>query len=335
LVLGVIVTLHLLRPVAQALLVLFGGVLLGVFLDGVATWLSERTRVPRRFALIAVTVAVVALPLALGWLIGPQIAEQVIELRTRIPEAGESLRSSLAQSDWGKRILETYPEVLSAYRADPATLARLGGFFTSTIAGIASALVILFIGIYVAVAPGAYASSLVRLFPRRRRGRIKAVLAAVDATLRRWIVGRIASMVVVGVLTWIGLVIAGVPLALSLAVIAGLLAYVPYVGPVLAAIPAILVALVDGPVKALWVVLVFALVQIVETYVITPLIQQRAVSIAPALLISAQILMGILYGAPGVLMATPLAVVAIVCVRMLYIEDVLGDRAGPPVGSAD
>jgi predicted PurR-regulated permease PerM len=335
LIVGVIVGLHLLRPVAQVLLVLFGGVLLGVFLDGVSSWLSEKTRLRRRLTLAVMIAAVIVLPLAVGWLIGPRITEQVIDLRARVPEAAQSLRSALSRSDWGQRVLDTYPEILSAYRADPSTLARVGGFFTSTIGAIASALVILFVGIYVSVAPGAYVRGFVRLFPLRRRGRVREVLGVTGATLRRWIAGRIASMLVVGVLTWIGLLAAGIPLALSLAVIAGLFAFVPYVGPVLAAIPAILVALVDEPVKALWVVVIYVLVQIVETYVITPLIQQRAVSIAPALLISIQILMGILYGGLGVLFATPLAVVVIVAVQMLYVEDVLGDRAGQETESGN
>jgi predicted PurR-regulated permease PerM len=334
-VLGLVVGLHLLRPVAQTLLVLFGGVLLGVFLDGVSSWLADKTRVPKRLALVAVTVAVIVLPLAAGWLIGPRIAGQVVELRAKVPEAAGTLESALSRSEWGRRVLETYPEVLSAYRADPSTLARLGGFFSSLVGAVVSALVILFVGIYVAIAPTIYISGFVRLFPRERRARMGKVIGAVGTTLRRWIAGRIASMIVVGALTWIGLAVAGIPLALSLAVIAGLLAFVPYIGPVLAAIPAILVALVDAPVKALWVVIIYTVVQIVENYIITPLIQQRAVSISPALLISVQILMGILYGGPGVLLATPLAVVVIVAVQMLYVEDVLGDRAGPMSEPAD
>jgi predicted PurR-regulated permease PerM len=117
-----------------------------------------------------------------------------------------------------------------------------------------------------------------------------------------------------------------VPQPLALALIAALMAFVPFLGPVLGAIPAILVALVESPVKALYVVLVFTVVQVLENYFITPLIQQRAVSMAPALLITVQILMAVLFGGMGVLLATPIAVVAIVTVQMLYIQDVLGDR---------
>lgn len=327
LVLALAVALYVLRPVAQALLVIFAGALLGVFLDGVSSWLSSRVRVPRRAALTVVAAAVILLPLCAGWLIGPRIAEQVVELRTQIPAAMESLRSVLSGSDWGRSLLEGYPDIVDAYQADPATLARLGGFFTTTVGAIASVLVVLFIGIYVAATPQMYVRGFVRLFPKTRRDRIREVIAETGTTLRRWIAGRIASMFVVGILTLVGLLVAGIPLALSLAVIAGLLAFVPYVGPVLAAIPAILVAVVGDPVKGLWVVVIYTAVQIVENYVITPLIQQRAVSIGPAFLISIQILMGILYGGLGVLLATPLAVVGIVAIQKLYVEDILGDHS--------
>lgn len=155
---------------------------------------------------------------------------------------------------------------------------------------------------------------------------MRQVFESLGTALRWWLVGRAASMLVVGILTALGLWIAGVPVPLALALIAALMAFVPFLGPVLGAIPAVLVALVESPVKVLYVIIVFTFVQLLENYFITPLIQQRAVSMAPALLITVQIVMAILFGAMGVLLATPLAVVFIVLVQMLYIHDVLGDR---------
>jgi predicted PurR-regulated permease PerM len=132
-------------------------------------------------------------------------------------------------------------------------------------------------------------------------------------------------MAVVGVLTAIGLWVAGVPLAFVLGLIAALLSFVPYIGPLAAVIPAALVALAEDPTKVIYVFALYGAVQLLESYLITPLIQERAVSIPPAVLIAAQVIMGVLAGAAGVLMATPLAVVLIVLVQMLYLEDVLGD----------
>jgi len=132
-------------------------------------------------------------------------------------------------------------------------------------------------------------------------------------------------MSVVGALTMLGLWIAGVPTPLALGLLAALLSFVPYVGPILSFIPAVLVALMVSLTKVFYVVLVFGAVQTLESYVITPLVQQRAVSMPPVILITAQIAMGVLAGATGVLLAAPLAIVVIVLLQMLYVEDVLGD----------
>jgi predicted PurR-regulated permease PerM len=205
-------------------------------------------------------------------------------------------------------------------------LKGVGGFFWSAGGVIINAILVLFIGIYMAVSPGLYVDNTIRLFPIRRRKRMRQVVSALGVALRWWLLGRAASMLVVGILTALGLWIAGVPQPLALALIASLLAFIPFMGPVLGAIPAILVALVESPVKVLYVILVFSIVQILENYFITPLIQQRAVSMAPALLITVQIIMAVLFGGLGVLLATPIAVVIIVLIQMLYIHDVLGDR---------
>jgi predicted PurR-regulated permease PerM len=188
-----------------------------------------------------------------------------------------------------------------------------------------SGLVVIIIGLYAAATPTVYINGIVRLLPPSRRQRGRAVLRALGQALRWWLVGRIASMAVVGVLTAIGLWVAGVPLAFVLGLIAALLSFVPYIGPLAAVIPAALVALAEDPTKVIYVFALYGAVQLLESYLITPLIQERAVSIPPAVLIAAQVIMGVLAGAAGVLMATPLAVVLIVLVQMLYLEDVLGD----------
>jgi len=323
---GVVLLLHALRPVAQTLLVLFGGILFAVFLEGITSWLTRRTRVPRPIVLTVVIVVVLALPVLLGTLIGPSITEQVVELRQRLPESAESVRTVLSESKLGRSVLDSYPEFRESIQPGPETLSRVTGFFSTTAGVIASVFVIIFIGIYLAASPGKYVSGLVQLFPMDRRERAREVVVALVNVLRRWLAGRLGSMLAVGVLTLVGLAIADVPLALALSVIAALFTFVPYVGPVIAAVPAILVALVDEPIKVLFVVILYIVVQILENYIITPLIQQRAVSLGPALLITVQILMGVLFGPVALLFATPLAVVAAVAVQAFYIEDVLGDR---------
>jgi predicted PurR-regulated permease PerM len=209
-----------------------------------------------------------------------------------------------------------------------------GGGLASSVTGAVStaasaftnALIVFVIGVYLALDPGPYTDGIVRLVPKTQRDRISEVLAAIGHTLRWWMVGRGASMAVVGILTGVGLLIAGIPLAFSLGVIAALFSFVPYIGPIASAVPALLVALTVSPVKALYVLGIYAAVQFLESYLVTPLIQERAVSIPPALLVSVQVVAGVLAGALGVLLATPMGVALVVAVQMLYVEDALGDR---------
>jgi predicted PurR-regulated permease PerM len=132
------------------------------------------------------------------------------------------------------------------------------------------------------------------------------------------------------VLTGLGLWLVGIPLAWTLGLIAGLLDFVPNIGPLIGFLPAFLLAMAMGPTKALWVAVVYVLVQTIEGYLVTPLVQKRAVDLPPALTITGQLLMGVLAGPLGVLLATPLLAVGMVLVKILYVEETLGDEMETP-----
>ena len=155
---------------------------------------------------------------------------------------------------------------------------------------------------------------------------MRDVLDAVGDTLRRWLVGRALLMVINGVCTAAGLWLLGIPLALTLGTIAGLLNFVPNIGPIIAGVPAVLIAWTHGPMPAFYVLLLYVALQSLDGYVLTPLIQQRTVSLAPALTIAVQVLFGVLAGTMGLLLATPVTAATLVLVRKLYLEDVLGDH---------
>ena len=144
--------------------------------------------------------------------------------------------------------------------------------------------------------------------------------------LSSWLLGKAVSMLIVGVTTAIGLSMLGVPLALILGVIAGLLDFIPYLGPIMAGIPAVLLALSISPDLALYALLLFAAINMLEGYVLQPMIEAKAIELPPALVIVMQLIFGTLFGFAGVALATPLAAVLSVLVKMLYIEDILGDR---------
>lgn len=319
-------TLLVLSSAASLFLMIFAGLLLAVLLDGVASFVSERTPFPRGLVLGATVLGFLVFGVASFWGVGPRVGAQLSEFVDLIPSAAARVEGALQEYEWSRKLLSLTIEAKELLALGGGVLRPITGLFSGVFAGVVNVMIILVVGIYVAASPRTYVSGALRLFPVSRRPRAVEVVAALTHVIRRWMAGRLASMLVVGVLTIVGLLIAGVPLALTLGLFAALAAFVPYVGPAIGAIPAILVALTDEPVKALYVVLVFTLVQVLDNYIITPLIDQKTVSLPPALLISAQILMGILLGAAGVLLATPLVVVIVVLVQMLYVQDVLGDH---------
>ncbi len=321
---GALVGLHLLQPLGRMLLVLFVAMLFGVFLDAAATWLVNRTGMRRGLALALAVAAVLAVPALAGWLIGPKVAQQVAQLVERVPAAADAVREWLATHEWGRRLIPGGGDG-EGFSFDLETVKNITGFFTTVVGGVVSFFIVLFVGIWLAVEPRTYACGLMKLVPAAKRDRAWEVLSAIVHVLRRWLIGRIAAMIFVGGLVTLGLSIAGVPFPWALGFIAAVLEFVPYIGPFAAAIPGILIAFGDDPVKAVWAVLVYVVVQGSEGTVITPLIERRAVSLGPAFIISAQIVMGVLFGSLGVLVATPLTAVVIIAVQMLYIQDTLDD----------
>jgi predicted PurR-regulated permease PerM len=160
------------------------------------------------------------------------------------------------------------------------------------------------------------------------------VLDAIGDTLARWLVGKVASMIVVGVATATGLWALDVPLAMVLGLIAGLLDFIPYIGPLMAGVPAVLIAFSISPELGLYTMLLFLGIQLAEGYLLSPLIEARSVSLPPALTIAMQMLLGALFGMAGIALATPIAAVLSVLVTMLYIQDVLGDSPPKPPDGA-
>jgi predicted PurR-regulated permease PerM len=156
------------------------------------------------------------------------------------------------------------------------------------------------------------------------------VLYEIGHVLRRWLVGQSALAVGVALITGTGLALLGAPFPVALALLAGLMEFVPYIGPFVAAIPAILVGFAEGPQLALWIAALFLAVQILESYVLAPLVQHKAVHLPPAVVLFSQVLMGVVVGGLGVAVATPLAAAVMVAVSMLYVEDALGDKSAKP-----
>jgi predicted PurR-regulated permease PerM len=178
-----------------------------------------------------------------------------------------------------------------------------------------------FVCLYVAFDPAGYRNGVLALVSRENRSRAIRILHAVAEALRRWFVGRLVAMLLIGGLTALGLGLIGIPLGITLGLLAGLLNFIPYIGPITSFVPAGLIALLQGPAAVLWVLLLYVGVQILESYLVTPLVQARAVHLPPALTITAQVVLGLIFGAAGLLFATPLTAAALVVVQVIREED--------------
>jgi predicted PurR-regulated permease PerM len=182
-------------------------------------------------------------------------------------------------------------------------------------------------GFLIYATPQAYLSGIVHLVPKAGRSRTEEVLDTLGQTLRSWLSGKLLSMLIVAVLTWVGLWIIGLPFAVVLGLSAGLLAFVPNFGPLIALVLGVLVAATMGWQTVLWTALVYVGVQIVESNFLTPLIQRHKLSLPMAMVLFAQLVLGVFTGALGLILATPIFAIIMILVKMLYVEDVLEDRS--------
>lgn len=206
-----------------------------------------------------------------------------------------------------------------------AVAGYLFSFLSSTVALIGGLLLILFLAIYIGAEPRLYYKGLLHLVPRAARPRAGEVLGAIGTTLRRWLVSQLVLMVIIGTITTVGLSLLGVKSALSLGIIAGLLEFIPMLGPILSAVPAVAMGFLDSPEKALFVLLLYWGVQFLENHILVPMLMKRGVDLPPVVTLIGLALMALVFGFLGMLVAVPFLAAVMTAVKLLYVEDVVGD----------
>jgi predicted PurR-regulated permease PerM len=325
---SVVVILVLLWYAIDVVLLAFIGVLLAILLRAPADWLSATTGLRVGWSLALVGVVVLGLLAAVAALFGGGVAVQALELVDRIPEILQTFKERLQQNEFGSRAV-ALAESSGVFSGGAGQFIGRGlGLLGSTFGALANVIIVVFFAIFMAAQPRLYIDGFLFLVARNKRKRVNAVLEEIGHVLRRWIVGQTLLAILVGALTSIGLLLIGAPFAIALGIFAGVMEFIPYIGPFVAAVPAILVAFGESPQLALWTALVFVVIQVLESYLLAPLVQHRAVYLAPAVILFTQVVMGVVIGALGVAVATPLAAAAMVAISMLYVEDVLGDKSG-------
>lgn len=311
----------------EVLLLVFTGILLAVLFRSLGNLVSKYTPLSEKWS-VGVVLLALATIIALGvWLTLPSIEQQLNDLSQQLPNSVEQMRKYVEQYTWGQWLLSQIPEnpqLLGGSKSN--VFGRITGFFSSFLGAVVNVLIVLVTAIYFAFNPKLYREGVVKLFPQSRHQRVKEVLDTLGFTLQRWIIGRTIIGVINGALTTLGLWYLGVPFAIPLGILAGLFNVVPNIGPILAGIPAVLIALPQGLNQVGYVVLLYLIVQNFEGFVLSPLVQQRSIALPPVLVLAAQLLLGILFGFWGVLVAVPLVAVVFVLVKMIYVEDILGNK---------
>jgi predicted PurR-regulated permease PerM len=320
----VLVTLILLALAAylfNVLLLFFAAALLAVVFRTPSEWLSRHARMDVRVSLGIVLVLITALLALAFWLVGHTIAEQAEGLLRRLPQAIDELRGKADDIAVVGQAVENVDldEAGKRMIRDPlkAIMAAFGA--------VAHIALVLFVAVLLAAQPDLYVRGTLHLVPRKHRRRASEVLAEIGHMLQRWTLGQLFLMALVGTLTFVGFTAIGVEYAGALGLLAGLFTFVPYIGSLVAGAVAVLIALAQGIDVALYAAAVYSGVQIIEN-LCEPFVQQRTVYLAPALLLFSQAVLGVLAGPLGIVLAAPLAAVVIVVVKMLYIEDSLGDH---------
>ncbi len=322
---------YVLWLLVDLLLLLFACALVSLILLTITNSIRTRTRLPFGVALGLTVLGLIALLGSAFAFFGATIQGEFAELATRLPGAWANVQARLQTSPIGAAIIERAQGLAPSGQAIVNTITTA----LATVGGALSGLAIVLVGgLYLAAQPTLYAVGLLRLIPPKARGPAAETLDAISVSLRNWLKGQALGMLFVGIGTGLGLWLVGVPAAWAIGLVAGLAEFVPYAGVLLAGIPAIVLGFGQGTDTGLWTIGVLIAVQQLQGNLVMPLLQNRMVDLPPAVTIFGIIAAGILFGAPGVLLATPLTICVLVLIRRLYLKEdkheVLESAEGPP-----
>jgi predicted PurR-regulated permease PerM len=328
--------LYLLWSVADGLLLIFSGLLLAAFLDECTWLLGKVLPLPRKVVLTLVVLVVFCMAAAVVMWSGFSIVQQFDSFTAALSHQLRAVEQSIRvagllpggtppATDGNHLMHLLFPDAQRLVGEARSALAGLLGVFGEII-------VAALIGLFVAIDPSAYRQALLEMAPQTMRSRLSAILAESARYLRRWLLGQLIGMVVLGLLTAAALIVLGVPDAMLLALLAGLFNFVPYLGAVAAGIPIVLMTIPLGPTTAVLAIAVYIVIHLGIGYVLAPLIQQRTVRLLPAFTLASLVLFGMLFGLVGLALATPLAVVIRQIAAGLHLDMAAFDpEPDPPV----
>jgi predicted PurR-regulated permease PerM len=309
------VLLFVLWRLRDVALLSFAAIIAAALLRGLAEPVTRYTRLSPRLAIALVGLVLAALLLAALWLTGGPMLRQLQELRNTVPRAWSTAMHWLLAQPFGVQLLDwtSASDVKVPWE-------RVAGVASAATTALADVFLVLLLGIYLAMDPVLYRDGFLRLVPPERRAEIGAALSESGNSLQRWMLGQGLTMVIVGTTVGVGLALLGMPLAAAMGFIAGLLEFVPFFGAIAWALLGTLLAFAQGPEHALQVAIFFLVIQQLEGNIVIPLVQRWAVQLPPVLSLLAVVIFGTLFGVEGVILGTPLMVVAVVLIRKLYVD---------------
>jgi len=327
-VLFVVIIFQLIWSARLLLLTAFLGILLGLSAARATDVICARVRVRRPIVAALVVLGATGLILLLfAWSL-PTLVEQSQELRTKLPEAASNLETWISQKQ--PKLLDAVApatadgssRLVAALEVHtPAITDFAFGILQSALTVGAGLVMVIFLALYIAVDPEVYRRGILMLIPTLHRERIGGVLTSLGAVLRIWLGTQLIAMVVIGVITTLLLALLGVRGALPLGVIAGVFEFIPNLGPILAAAPAILMGFVESPQQAGMVVALYWGIQFLENNLLIPYLMSSQLDLPPALTLITQIVMAFVFGFLGLFVAIPLLAVVVVAVRTFWVED--------------
>ena len=279
-------------------------------------WLS----LPEPLALLISGVLVLGVLVAAGYLFGTRITTEFQDVTQRALSASTDIHHQLEGSPWGKFLLDHFSG------SDVSVTGVLSGLLKISSRFLEGLVIMLISAVYLAAQPRHYRDGLIWLFPPRAHAHAARIIDGIGEALRLWLLGQLIEMVLIGALSMLAVWMIGVPSPLALGLIAGIGEFIPYVGPLLAAIPALLVALTTSPQATLWTAVAYLIIHQIEGNIVAPLVQRRMVSIPPAVMLLGIVAITYLFGATAIVFAAPIVVVIFAAVTLLYVQDTLGEK---------
>ncbi|MCO5935373.1 AI-2E family transporter [Mucilaginibacter sp. RB4R14] len=321
-----VVSILIARVAFNVLLMILAGSLISVYFHGLGDLIERKTKWSRK---VSMTISVAGTFLILGgllWIMGTTIQGQIATLSESLPETINNLKAKLGQGPIGAKILQYF----GSDNTDKV-FATAQSFFNTSFGILGNIYIIIFLGIFFSTHPSLYKNGIIKLFPEQNKPMAKKVIDRTSQALKGWLKGMMLSMVLIFILISTGLSIIGIPVALVLALLTGLLKLIPNFGSLAAMIPGVLLALTKDLNTAIIVALLYIVSQTIVSNIVTPLIQKKMINIPPALTIISQVLMGVLSGVLGIILAVPLLSIIIILVDEIYIKKI-NNEADDKVG---